>query len=93
MVEPSYWLNIYNDYDCIFDAASSREIRDSLNDKALQDLICRIDSSPNAKDVRTFFFPISIYFLKIFSGVECVSFNTDRSEVIERFHLNFVFLC
>ncbi|XP_022640995.1 zinc finger HIT domain-containing protein 3 isoform X2 [Vigna radiata var. radiata] len=30
--------------------ASSREIRDSLNDKALQDLICRIDSSPNAKD-------------------------------------------
>ncbi|XP_047175421.1 zinc finger HIT domain-containing protein 3 isoform X1 [Vigna umbellata] len=30
--------------------ASSREIRDSLNDKALQDLICRIDSSSNAKD-------------------------------------------
>ncbi|XP_027935142.1 uncharacterized protein LOC114190453 isoform X1 [Vigna unguiculata] len=30
--------------------ASSSEIRDSLNDKALQDLICRIDSSSNAED-------------------------------------------
>ncbi|KAL9318255.1 hypothetical protein ACSQ67_014772 [Phaseolus vulgaris] len=39
--------------------ASSSEIRDSLNDKALQELICRIDSSSNAEDVRTFFFPVS----------------------------------
>ncbi|ESW16434.1 hypothetical protein PHAVU_007G156300 [Phaseolus vulgaris] len=30
--------------------ASSSEIRDSLNDKALQELICRIDSSSNAED-------------------------------------------
>ena len=93
MVDPSYLLNIYNDYDCIFAAASSSEIRDSLNDKALQDLICRIDSSSNAEDVRNSFFPISLYFLKIFTCVECVSFNTHRGEVIEKFYLNFVFLC
>ncbi|KAE9589938.1 putative Zinc finger, HIT-type [Lupinus albus] len=30
--------------------ASSSEICDALNDKALQDLICRIDSSPNAEN-------------------------------------------
>ena len=59
VVEPWYWLNIYNDYDCIFAAASSSEIRDALNDKALQELICRIDTSSNPEDVRTFFFPVS----------------------------------
>ncbi|KAK7267508.1 hypothetical protein RIF29_20183 [Crotalaria pallida] len=30
--------------------ASSSEIRDALNDKSLQELICRIDSSPNAEN-------------------------------------------
>jgi hypothetical protein len=39
-------------YNCIPAAASSSEIRDALNDKALQELICRIDCSPNADNVR-----------------------------------------
>ncbi|XP_057424467.1 uncharacterized protein LOC130718041 [Lotus japonicus] len=30
--------------------ASSSEIRDALNDQALQELICRIDCSPNAEN-------------------------------------------
>jgi len=30
--------------------ASSSEIRDALNDKALQELVCRIDCSPNAEN-------------------------------------------
>lgn len=35
----------------ILSAASSSEIRSALDDKALQELICNIDCSPNAENV------------------------------------------
>lgn len=36
--------------ECILTAASSSEIRDALNNKSLQELVRRIDCSPNAEN-------------------------------------------
>lgn len=45
-----------------------------MNDKALQELICRIDCSSNAENVTFFFLPQSLSFLNFVISLVCVGF-------------------